>query len=506
MTVMAYINKNTLQVNNKREIRGWAMYDWANSAFSTTVVTVFFGPFLTAIAKDSADALGFLYLGNIPIRFDSFFTFVVSASVLLQVTILPILGALADYAHLRKRLLMLFSTIGAFTTMSMFFITTGMHWIAGILFIVANVSFGAAFVFYNAFLPDIASEETRDKVSAYGWAMGYLGGGILLLINLIMFAFSETLGTGLVVRLSLLSAGVWWFGFSLITFKTLKSRLKENIEKREHSYFTAGFYQLAKLLDVSARTVFLLTFSPLIIPVLFLISTFVFEIPIIILLSPAIGPLLIVVRFAWVKFGSIPETIKFLIAYLLYNDGIQTVIVVAAVFATLEVGIGNTTLIILILFIQFAAFFGALLFGRLAGKIGAKRAIILSLIIWSFITIYAYIGLMNSSPSPFGIPWNQVELFILGFLIAIVLGGSQALSRSLFSVMIPKNQEAEFFSFYEVSERGTSWIGPFLFGAANQVFGSLRMGILSLIVFFLLGLLILPFVKVKKGINDAKAV
>src|SRR5512136_1930566 len=213
-------------VNDRREIFGWAMYDWANSAFSTTVVTVFLGPFLTAITKAAADAQGMVYLVGVPIRYDSYFTYLISASVLLQVTFLPILGALADYSHLRKRMMQIFSTLGAVATILLFFITPGLHWLGGLLFLIANLAFGAGMVFYNSYLPNIASEDQRDRVSAYAWAMGYLGGGLLLVINLVLYLFAGKLGLSeaLVARISLASAGVWWLGFSFITFARLRKR------------------------------------------------------------------------------------------------------------------------------------------------------------------------------------------------------------------------------------------------------------------------------------------
>ncbi len=186
--------EETYPVNNRREIWGWAMYDWANSAFSTTVITVFLGPYLMAITKTAADAGGFIYLLGVPIRFDSYFTYLISASVLLQVTFLPILGALADYSHRRKQLLMLFCAIGATCTMLMFFVTPGRHWMGGLLFLIANLAFGASIVFYNSYLPNIASEDQRDRVSSFGWAMGYLGGGLLLVLNLVLYLMADSLG------------------------------------------------------------------------------------------------------------------------------------------------------------------------------------------------------------------------------------------------------------------------------------------------------------------------
>ena len=196
-----------------------------------------------------------------------------------------------------------------------------------------------------------------------------------------------------------------------------------------------------------------------------------------------------------------PETLRFLIAYFLYNDGIQTVIAVSSTFAAAPLIQGGleldtSTLTAVILMIQFMAFGGALLWGKLAKWMGAKQSIIFSLVIWAGVVTFAYSGLYGET--------RVTQFFILGAFIALVMGGSQAISRSLFAQMIPKGKEAEYYSFYEISERGTSWIGPLVFGLANQMFGSLRPAILSLIFFFVMGLLILPFVKVDKAIADVK--
>jgi MFS transporter, UMF1 family len=441
-------------VNDKKEIFGWAMYDWANSAFSTTVGTVFLGPYVASLARAAAQAAGTPTVSffGIPVAPDSFLPYCISFSVGLQVLFLPILGAVADYSHMRKRMMQLFATIGAVATILMFMVTGDLWWLGGLLFILANLAFGAAIVFYNAYLPDIASEEQRDSVSSYGWAMGYLGGGILLALNLAFFIFSEDIGvpSSLAVRINLASAGVWWLGFSFFTWARLRSRRAARALPQGETYVSIGFKQLGK-------------------------------------------------TFREIK--HFPETLKFLLAYFLYNDGIQTVIAVAATFAAAPLiqgglEIEQTTLTAVILMIQFVAFFGALFWGKLAGWIGAKQSVIVSLVIWSGVVIYAYGGLQGDN--------RVTEFFILGALIAIVLGGSQAISRSMFAQMIPKGKEAEFFSFYEVSERGTSWIGPLLFGLANQWFGSLRIAILSLIFFFVMGLILLPRVNVQKAIDDAK--
>lgn len=441
-------------VNDRREIFGWAMYDWANSAFSTTVGTVFLGPYIASLAATAADAFpdGNARFFGIPVAPDSFLPYCISFSVGLQVLFLPILGAIADYSHMRKRMMQIFAFIGAIATILMFFITGDLWWMGGVLYIVANLAFGAAIVFYNAYLPDIASEEERDRVSSYGWAMGYLGGGVLLALNLAFFIFSEDLGVpgDLAVRINLASAGIWWLAFSFLTWSRLRPRHASRALPAGETYTSVGFKQLGH-------------------------------------------------TFREIK--HFPETLKYLLAYFLYNDGIQTVIAVSSTFAAAPlirggIELPQDTLIALILMIQFVAFFGALFWGKLAKWIGAKQSIIVALVIWAGVVIFAYGGLKGDS--------RVLQFFILGVFIALVMGGSQAISRSLFSQMIPTGKEAEFYSFYEVSERGTSWTGPLIFGLVNQMFGSLRYGILALIFYFIAGLIVLPFVNVKKAMDDVK--
>jgi UMF1 family MFS transporter len=444
----------SVPVNDKREIFGWAMYDWANSAFSTTVGTVFLGPYLASITAEAAKAYpdGMARLLGIPIAPDSFLPYCVSLSVGLQVLFLPILGAIADYSHIRKRMMQIFATIGAVATILFFFVTQPLWWLGGLLFILANLAFGASIVFYNSYLPDIASEDQRDAVSSYGWAMGYLGGGLLLVFNLIFYLMRERLGipTGLAIRINLASAGAWWLVFSNVTWARLRSRHPRRTLPPGETYFSIGFKQLGQTLR---------------------------------------------------ELKHFPETLKFLLAYFLYNDGIQTVIAVSATFAAAPLARGGlevdqSTLTMVILMIQFVAFFGALFWGKLASWVGAKRSIIISLVIWAAVVIYGYGGLKGES--------RILEFWILGAAIALVMGGSQAISRSLFAQMIPEGKEAEFYAFYEVSERGTSWTGPLLFGLVNQLSGSLRPAILSLIFFFIMGLILLPFVNEKKAIEDAR--
>jgi MFS transporter, UMF1 family len=430
-------------VNSRRERIGWYFYDWANSAFPTTVVTVFLGPWLTTVTKAAADAGGFVYPLGIKVHAGSFFPYVVSLSVLIQVVLLPVLGAVADSSHRKKEMLALFAYLGAGATLGLWIVDGTRYLPGGVLFLIANVGFGASVVFYNAFLPEIAPPDRRNAVSSNGWAIGYLGGGLLLALNLALFSQAAALGlsTGAAVRLNLATAGAWWAVFTLIPLATLKNRAPALGLPHGERFLTVGFRQLRRTLGRARRY---------------------------------------------------PQTVLFLVAYLLYNDGIQTVIALASQFGQEELGLPISTLTTVILMVQFVAFLGALLFNKVAEAVGTKPAVVASLVIWTATVTYAYGWLRTGA-----------QFFVLAAVIAIVLGGSQALSRALYSHMIPKGQEAEYFSLYEVSERGTSWLGPFLFGLALQLTGSYRIAILSLSAFFLLGLAVLLRVDVKRAVVEA---
>ena len=438
-------------VNDRREIFGWLMYDWANSAFSTTVAAVMLGQYVTRLAQLSLGENGTLFsLGPFgAITAKSFFPFCVSISVFLQVFLLPVLGSIADYSNLKKRLLAIFCLVGASATCLMFGVTGELYVAGGLLFIVANLSFGAALVFYNSFLPEISTEELRDKVSSRGFAMGYLGGGLLLALNLLLVQAAPALGMtgGMAVRISLLSAGLWWGGFALFSLSRLRARRSERSLPPGKSYLTVGFVELGS------------TFRELL---------------------------------------RLRRTLRYLLGYLFYNDGIQTVISMAGIFLAQELfvsrgqEVSESFLIGIFLLVQFLAVFGALLFERIAAALGTKKAIMLSLFTWSGIVIYAY-GFLETTR----------QAWVMAALIALVLGGSQALSRSLFSRMIPKGREASFFGIYEVSERGTSWLGPLVFGVIVASTGSYRQAILSLIIFFVAGLVILYFTDTDRAVREA---
>ncbi len=430
-------------IDDRREQIGWYFYDWANSAFPTTVGTVFLGPYLTSVTKAAADASGFVHPFGVPVAAGAFFPYLVSLAVLLQLVLLPILGAIADYSHRKKQLLGLFAYLGALATMALYLLEGSNYLLGAGLFLVANTSFGASVVFYNAFLPDIASPAKRDLVSSWGWALGYIGGGILLALNLLLVFRAEALGitTATAARISLASAGAWWAIFTLIPLAALRPRAPVKRLPPGDGYVPVGFRQLRRTL-ASAR--------------------------------------------------AYPMTLLFLLAYLIYADGVQTVISLSSQFGQEELGLPLSTLTSVILMVQFVAFFGALGFGYLANRIGAKRAILGSLVVWIGVVVYAYAFL-----------YTAAQFWVLGAAIAIVLGGTQALSRSLYSQMIPRGQESEYFSLYEVSDKGTSWLGPLLFGLALQFTGSYRLAIVSIVVFFGLGMVLLSRVNIREAIREA---
>ncbi|HXD95019.1 MAG TPA: MFS transporter [Candidatus Acidoferrum sp.] len=410
---------------------GWYAYDFGNSAFSTTVVTVFLGPHLTAVTRAAADARGFVYPLGIPVHAGSFFPYVVALSVLLQVAVLPILGAVADFSGGKKRMLIGFAYAGSLSTMALYFVERDRWLLGGLLFVVANVSFGASIVVYNAYLPELATPAERDAVSSRGWAVGYLGGGLLLALNLWLVAHAASLGLDIdhAVRISLASAGMWWAVATVFPLASLKSRPGTPRPPRSTGYVRIGFTRTwATLAAIGRRR----------------------------------------------------HTLRFLAAYLLYNDGVQTVITLASQFGQEELGLSMTTLATVILMVQFVACLGALLFERVARHIGAKRTVLVGLAGWTASLVFAYAALAGVG-----------GFYVLGAVIALVLGGTQALSRSLYSLMIPAGQEAEYYALYEVSDRGTSWLGPLLFGLTLQLTGSYRLAILSLVAFFLAGAMLL---------------
>ncbi|WP_321471360.1 MFS transporter [uncultured Paludibaculum sp.] len=424
------------------EQRAWYMYDFANSAFNSTVVTLFLGPYLTELAKTAADPSGLVHPLGIPVDARSYWSYLISLSVLTQVFCLPMLGAIADYSPNKKRLLGIFAYIGAGSTIAMFALQDGLYLLGGILFLIANLAFGCSVVIYNSFLNDVAPEAERDSVSSKGWGIGYLGGGILLALNLLLFQKAEAFGIdkGMAVRISLGSAGAWWAIFGMIPMLGIRNRKPQRTAAAGENVFAKGFLQLFQTLR---------------------------------------------------DMRHYPQTLTFLVAYLIYNDAIQAVITLAGQYGSDYLKIPLESLTLAILMVQFVAFGGAMLFNLLAKLFTAYRAVVLSLIIWTVLMCGVFIVKTTG------------DYFVAAALVAVVMGGSQALSRSLYSLMIPHGKEAEYFSLYEISDKGTSWLAPLLFGLMLQFTGSYQLAILSLVIFFLLGLGILLKVDVKRAALEA---
>ena len=427
-------------------------YDWANSAFYTTVVAVMLGPYLISLAEQAVGKDGvILNLYLFTVTSSGYFAFCIAISVVSMVVFLPMLGAIADYTHLKKRLMAIFCYIGVVASASLFFVSGDSYIAGGILLIISNIGFAAANVFYNAFLVDITTEELRDRVSSWGYGAGYIGGVVMLIANLALVTYAEAIGitTSLAVRISFLAASIWWGAFAAVSFWILKTRAAPKAVPEDRGILSVGFVEIWETLK---------------------------------------------------ELRKLRYTAMFLLAYLFYNDGIQTVILQSSVFLSQELftqqerdaKTDQSFLIVIFLIAQVSAVVGALVFERIARKIGSKWAILLSLAIWSGIVIYAYAFLADRRQAMF-----------MAAAIGSVLGAAQALSRSLYSQMIPRGRESAFFGLYEISEKGTSWMGQLLFAIIISATGSFRQAILGLIVFFVVGIVVLLFTDTNRAIREA---
>ena len=433
----------------RRQQRGWYFYDWACSVYSTSVVTVFLGPYLTEVTKSAADAEGYVHPLGLDVRAGSFFPYCISVSVVLAVLVMPVAGSLADRTGRKKRLLGAAAYLGAGATTGMYFLAGERYLLGGLLLVVANASVAVSMALYNSFLPQISTPAERDAVSSRGWAFGYASGALVLLADLALFTAHDRFGVseGTAVRICLATAGLWWGAFTLVPLARLRDpRVVPHADDagpgEARSSVVQGWRQLAATVrDMRHR----------------------------------------------------PLTFAFLLAYLIYSDGVQTVISQASVYGSEELRLGQSTLITAVLLVQVLAVGGALALGWLARRYGAKRTILGSLAAWTATLAAGYF-------LPAGAP---VWFYVLAAAIGLVLGGTQALSRSLFSHLVPAGKEAEYFAAYEMSDRGLAWVGPLLFGLTYQLSGSYRTAVLSLVAFFVLGSALLARVPVRRAVREA---
>ena len=415
---------------HRRELRAWAMYDWANSAFQSTIITAVFPSFFSDYAA----------AGLAPADATARFAWATTIAVAVIAVIGPILGAIADVRALRKRFLGSFMTIGVLATLLMATIDRGAWQYAAGLFMVANIGIAASFVFYDSLLPHIAAPVEMDRVSTAAYAIGYLGGGILLLLNLAWILSPTTFGlpdTVAAIKLSFISVAAWWVVFSIPLFRRVP--------------------EPAAVQEADER--------------------------------PGLNPVLAAVTRLLETFRELRgyrQAFLMLVAFLLYNDGIQTIIRMAAIYGT-EVGIDRNAQIMAFVIVQFVGVPCAFLFGALAGRVGAKPAILGALGVYIGISVLGYF--MKSA-------WH---FFALAFLVGMVQGGGQALSRSVFARMIPKHKSSEYFGFFSVFEKFAGVAGPLVFALSVSAFGSSRAAVLSVILFFVAGGLVLTRVDVAEG-------
>ena len=421
---------------HRPELRAWAMYDWANSAFVTTIVAAVFPIYFNRVAGANLDPA------------EASFRFAAATTIALAVVavLAPILGAVADFAGTKKKMLGSFLGLGVMATACMFFIQQGDWKLGAGLFILGNIGAAGSFVFYDSLLPHIASHQEMDRVSTAGYALGYLGGGLLLAINLAWIQRPELFGIegqGLATRLSFLSVALWWLGFSIPLLRKVPEPVRkiEADEQVEGNPFHAAFVRLGETLR---------------------------------------------------ELRGYKQAFLMMLAFLVYNDGIGTIIRMATTFGT-EIGLAQESLIGAILLVQFVGIPFAFLFGQVATRIGAKRAIFITLAVYMGISIFSY-DITTAG-----------EFYFLALSVGMVQGGSQALSRSLFASMIPRHKSSEFFGFFGVFEKFAGIAGPAVFAFMIRATGSSRNAILSIITFFIVGAALLTRVNVEDGQRVARA-
>lgn len=409
------------------------MYDWANSAFATTVMAAVLPIFYHDVAaKGLAPSLATSYWG-----------YSQSIAMVCVALLAPILGAIADYSSSKKKFLRFFAYMGMIATVLLAFVGEGDYILASVLLIIGTVGFSGGNVFYDAFLPEVADKDNMDRVSTSGYAFGYIGGGILLFINLMMIMKPGLFflpNTVVATQIAFVTVGIWWFLFSIPMFRNVTEKRNLLARERQKNYMSIALGRLAG------------TFK---------------------------------------EINQYKELLKFLIAFWIYNDGISTIIKMATIYGR-DIGIGQTDLIAALLITQFVGIPFAFLFGWLAKKVQAKRALLFALGIYFLIVVLGYF--MTTA----------LHFYLLAILVGFVQGGAQALSRSIYGSMIPNNRNAEFYGFYGISSKFSAIFGPFLFAFVSQLSGSSRWGILSVAAFFVIGVLILLTVDIQKGKTEAE--
>jgi MFS transporter, UMF1 family len=420
------------QLNDPKIINAWAMFDWANSVYYLIISTAIFPVYFTSVLDDEVRLFGLSFSDS------SLLAFTITIVYLVMAFLSPILSGIADYGGQKKTFLKWFTLLGSFACIALFaFQSMNTMWIGILGYAIATIGAAGGLVFYNAFLPEIASEDRYDAVSAKGFILGYVGSVLLLILNLIMIEKYELMGfpdKGSATRIAFVTVGVWWFGFSRVTVNRLPS---SGNEKPIRSSISKGIESFQKV---------------------------------------------------WNNLRNLPNLKMFLLSFLFYNAGIQTVIYMATVFADKVLHFETADLIILVLVIQLVGAAGAYFFAWLSKQSNNKKALSTTLIIWALICIAA------------SFVSDKTQFYILGMFVGLVLGGAQSLSRASYAKIIPANatETTSYFSFYDVIEKCSIVIGSFSFGLVEMLTGSMRLSALALGIFFVIGILILSKVQIRK--------
>lgn len=432
-----------MQKNDPTITRAWCVYDWANSVYSLVIISTIFPIYYSAVSKHPETASTIVSFFGIELQSSVLFSYAVSGSFLLIVVMNPFLTAIADYSGRKKLFMQLFCYMGSISCAGLFFFTRETFSISIVLFMLASIGFTGSIVFYNSYLPEIATEDQYDRLSARGFAMGYVGSVLLLIFNLAMILQPGWFGiaadnTSLPPRIAFLTTGIWWFGFAQYTFYHLPSNVYQR--NPQGSWILNGVKELKKVLN---------------------------------------------------QVKGLPLLKRYLLAYFFFNMGVQTVMYVATLFGIEVLKLPSEALIITILIIQLVAIAGAYGFAALSARYGNIRALIIAVIVWIGICVAAYFIT------------TAMEFYILAAVVGSVMGGIQSLSRSTYSKLIPATTQdhASYFSFYDVTEKISIMLGTLAYGAIAQATGSMRYSILALVLFFALGLIFLSLIKGKKSLE-----
>lgn len=432
----AVFETSCMEKNNPKITRAWCFYDWANSVYSLVITTAIFPIYYVAVTTQAngSDMVNFLGWN---VSASVLYKYALTGAFLAIAFCSPVLTAIADYGGNKKAFMRFFCYLGSFACMGLFFFNLQTFSLSVLLFMIAAIGYSGSIVFYNAYLPEIATEDQFDKLSARGFSLGYIGSMILLIVSLVLVLMPGTFGISdksLAPRLSFLMTGLWWFGFAHYSFAYLPNNPYH--KKAEGNYLFNGFKELGKV---------------------------------------------------WNQLQELPALKRFLLAFFFYNMGVQTVMYVASLFGSKELHLPDDSLIIVLLIIQGVAIGGAYGFAWLSARMGNIKALIIAVLIWVGISVAAY----------FITTGNQ--FYLLAFVVGAVMGGIQALSRSTYSKLLPPTTDhASFFSFYDICDKVGLALGSLAFGITEQWFGSMRNSVLVLSVFFLIGMLVLFSIRSRK--------